>query len=229
MKRVLVTGSSRGIGRAIASLTAALKRGAGTRGVSRENGEVELFPCDTNTLIAFAAGEESEAETEKARAYRRYARRNARELVGTAFEHPALLRLLCTRNLIPPGTAEDYPVKAPPRPRHVEQRAVLLLRCGDRWAIRRREKKGLLAGLWEFPNEEGRPDEAALRERFPQALAIVPCGEAKHVFTHVEWHMEGWRIELPEELDGLMWERAGEIRARYSVPTALKAYLAQIV
>ena len=126
------------------------------------------------------------------------------------------------------GTAEDYPVKAPPRPRRVEQRTVLLLRCGDRWAIRRREKKGLLAGLWEFPNEPGRPDEAALRERFPQALAIVPCGEAKHVFTHVEWHMRGWLVELPEELDALVWERAGEIRARYSVPTALKAYLAQI-
>ena len=127
------------------------------------------------------------------------------------------------------GTAEDYPVKAPPRPRRIEERTVLLLRCGERWAIRRREKKGLLAGLWEFPNEPGRPDEAALRERFPQALAIVPCGEAKHVFTHVEWHMEGWLVELPEELGGLVWERAGEIRARYSVPTALKAYLAQIV
>ena len=136
------------------------------------------------------------------------------------------LRTLCRAGQ--DGTAEDYPVKAPPRPRRVEQRTVLLLRCGDRWAIRRREKKGLLAGLWEFPNEPGRPDEAALRERFPQALAIVPCGEAKHVFTHVEWHMAGWRIELSEELDGLVWERAGEIRARYSVPTALKAYLAQI-
>ena len=105
---------------------------------------------------------------------------------------------------------------------------MLLLRCGERWAIRQREKKGLLAGLWEFPNEVGRPDEAALRASFPGALSVSPCGEAKHIFTHVEWHMQGWRIELPEELPGLVWESAEAIRTRYSVPTALKAYLQQI-
>ena len=136
------------------------------------------------------------------------------------------LRTLCRAGQA--GTAERYPVKSPPRPRRIEERTVLLLRCGERWAIRQREKKGLLAGLWEFPNELGRPDEAALRARFPGALSVSPCGEAKHIFTHVEWHMRGWRIELKEELPGLVWESAAAIRARYSVPTALKAYLAQI-
>ena len=136
------------------------------------------------------------------------------------------LRTLCRAGQA--GTAERYPVKSPPRPRRIEERTVLLLRCGERWAIRQREKKGLLAGLWEFPNELGRPDEAALRARFPGALSVSPCGEAKHIFTHVEWHMQGWRIELKEELPGLVWESAAAIRARYSVPTALKAYLAQI-
>ena len=123
------------------------------------------------------------------------------------------------------GTAERYPVKSPPRPRRIEERTVLLLRCGDRWAIRQREKRGLLAGLWEFPNEPGRPDEETLRSRYPQALSLAPCGEAKHVFTHVEWHMRGWLLELPEALPGFVWETAESIRARYSVPTAMKAYM----
>ena len=136
------------------------------------------------------------------------------------------LRAICRAGQA--GTAERYPVKSPPRPRRIEERTVLLLRCRERWAIRQREKKGLLAGLWEFPNELGHPDEAALRARFPGALSVSPCGEAKHIFTHVEWHMQGWRIELKEELPGLVWESAAAIRARYSVPTALKAYLAQI-
>ena len=123
------------------------------------------------------------------------------------------------------GTADRYPVKSPPRPRRIEERTVLLLRCRDRWAIRQREKRGLLAGLWEFPNEPGRPDEEALRSRYPQALSLAPCGEAKHVFTHVEWHMRGWLLELPEALPGFVWETAESIRARYSVPTAMKAYM----
>ena len=126
------------------------------------------------------------------------------------------------------GTEENYPVKAPPKPRRVEERTVLLLRWGDRWAIRQREKKGLLAGLWEFPNELGAVTEEELRARFPQAERIAPCGSAKHVFTHVEWHMEGWLLDLRKPLPGLTWESAAEIRARYSIPTALKAYLALI-
>ena len=126
------------------------------------------------------------------------------------------------------GTEENYPVKAPPRPRRVEERTVLLLRWGNRWAIRQREKKGLLAGLWEFPNELGAVTEEELRARFPQAERIAPCGSAKHVFTHVEWHMEGWLLDLRKPLPGLTWETAEEIRSRYSIPTALKAYLALI-
>ncbi len=126
------------------------------------------------------------------------------------------------------GTTERFPVKAPPRPRRIEERTVLLLRCGNRYAIRRREKKGLLAGLWEFPNEPGTLNEAALRQCFPQALSLRPCGKAKHVFTHVEWHMTGWAVELPAELDDCVWETGSAIRARYSFPTALKAYLEQI-
>ena len=126
------------------------------------------------------------------------------------------------------GAEENYPVKAPPRPRRIEERSVLLLRWGDRWAIRQREKKGLLAGLWEFPNEPGAVTEEELRARFPQAERIAPCGSARHVFTHVEWHMEGWRLDLKRPLPGLTWETAAEIRSRYSIPTALKAYLALI-
>ena len=126
------------------------------------------------------------------------------------------------------GTEENFPVKAPPRPRRIEERSVLLLRWGDRWAIRQREKKGLLAGLWEFPNEPGAVTEEELRARFPQAERIAPCGRARHVFTHVEWRMEGWLLDLRKPLPGLTWETAAEIRSRYSIPTALKAYLALI-
>ena len=59
---------------------------------------------------------------------------------------------------------------------------------------------------------------------FPVALSIAPCGSAKHIFTHVEWHMAGWRVELPEEAPGYIWETAETIRKDYSLPTALKFY-----
>ena len=126
------------------------------------------------------------------------------------------------------GSVGRYPVRSAPKERRVEERTVLLLRCGERTAIRRRGEKGLLAGLWEFPSLDGFCGADELHRLYPGALSITPCGEARHLFTHVEWRMRGFLIELPEELPGLVWEEAGTIRAAYSVPTALKYYLKRL-
>ena len=73
--------------------------------------------------------------------------------------------------------------------------ALLLLVCGDRTALRKRPDKGLLAGLWEFPNDtEREPPEGG-----------EPCGEAVHVFTHVEWHMTGYLVRCGAETPGCVW------------------------
>ncbi|MBR0209015.1 MAG: A/G-specific adenine glycosylase [Oscillospiraceae bacterium] len=126
------------------------------------------------------------------------------------------------------GAVERYPVRSAPRPRRVEERTVLLLRCAGKTAIRRREEKGLLAGLWEFPSLDGFHDADELRALWPDALSVTPCGEARHLFTHVEWRMRGFLIELPRELPIYVWEDARTIRAAYSVPTALKAFLRRL-
>ncbi|HAJ66018.1 MAG TPA: A/G-specific adenine glycosylase [Clostridiales bacterium] len=126
------------------------------------------------------------------------------------------------------GDPTQYPVRSAPKARRVEERTVLLLRCGGKYAIRRREEKGLLAGLWEFPSCEGTLTTEEIDVQFPDALSLEPCGSAKHIFTHVEWHMTGWRVELPEEAPGYVWETAETIRTAYSVPTALKYYLKQL-
>ena len=126
------------------------------------------------------------------------------------------------------GQTERYPVKSPPKARRIEQRTVLLLRCGERYAVRKRGGKGLLAGLWEFPNEDGSLTEAEVRaliqSRGGSVLALAPCGEAKHVFTHVEWRMRGWRAALSEELPDLLWKTPEEIRRDCPIPTALRYY-----
>ncbi len=125
------------------------------------------------------------------------------------------------------GTAARYPVKSPPRERRLEERTVLLLRCGGKVAIRRRENKGLLAGLWEFPNLEGfrGEDEIAeeLTRRGARLLACVPCGEARHVFTHVEWHMRNYLVDCAAEWGDFVWLSPGEIAADYSIPVAFRA------
>ena len=117
-----------------------------------------------------------------------------------------------------------YPVKAPPRARRIEERTVLLLRCGECWAIRKREGKGLLAGLWEFPNVPGALTAEEAAAHVPGALSCTPCGEAVHIFTHVEWHMRGYLLDCAAESPDFTWVSAEALREDYSLPTAFRFY-----
>ena len=107
------------------------------------------------------------------------------------------VRELCLGRLR--GTAESLPVKAAKKARRVEEKTVFLLLRGGKIALRRRPESGLLAGLWEFPNAEGTLNEAAAAE-VVRAWGLEPRSwrkklTAKHIFTHVEWHMTGYALE----------------------------------
>ncbi len=106
-----------------------------------------------------------------------------------------------------------YPVLPEKKPRRIENRRVLLLLCGDTVAVRRRESTGLLASMWELPNDLS-PDA-------PQNG--VPCGEAVHVFSHVEWHMRGYIVRCEEKLPDYVWVTKTE-REALAMPTAFRYY-----
>ena len=50
------------------------------------------------------------------------------------------------------GVAEKLPIKSPKKHRRVENFTVFILSCNGRYAVDKRQKKGLLAQLWQFPN-----------------------------------------------------------------------------
>lgn len=96
-----------------------------------------------------------------------------------------------------------------------------------RVALRRRGERGLLAGLWEYPNE--------LSPTLPEAWGIVPLsdtygGQAKHIFTHLEWHMTGRIVQAasPALPEGWVWADRDALRDVYPVPSAFSG-LAHLV
>ena len=117
----------------------------------------------------------------------------------------------------------EIPRKAPKKARRVEERTVCLIFCQDRVALRQRPERGLLASLWEFPNYltgEGMP--WALN-----AANMEQAGRGKHIFTHIEWRMEGVAITLSDDNlpEGWVWADRAALRDRYAVPNAFQAFL----
>ena len=128
------------------------------------------------------------------------------------------------------GTAESLPVKAPKKSRRVEDKTVFLLLRDGRAALRKRPASGLLAGLWEFPNVESALDEPAAA-RAVRAWGLEPLAwkrrlTAKHIFSHVEWHMTGYALEVsgdgPEDFT---WVDTLE---RHAVPSAFSRFTEEV-
>ncbi len=98
------------------------------------------------------------------------------------------------------GNPLDYPVKKQKKQRKIEKKTVLLLYSYNQVMINKREEKGLLAGLLEFPMLDGEctRDEvlAWLKEQGYEALRIKKGESAKHIFSHIEWRMISWEVEV---------------------------------
>lgn len=132
------------------------------------------------------------------------------------------------------GIEEQLPVKAPKKARRKEERTVLVLlyeeagRCLV--GLRKRPEKGLLAGLYELPSLEGHLPPEELLQRLPalglEAAGIVAAGEARHIFSHVEWDMTGYVIELAgrPETETILFVEKEQLRDRYALPTAFRAF-----
>ena len=130
------------------------------------------------------------------------------------------------------GTVEGLPVRKPKKERIVENRTVLVIQDGDYTAIRKREEEGLLAGLYELPNVEGHinAEEAIglVKKLRMEPLYIEELKPAKHVFSHIEWRMTGYRIRVaavePSKASGLIFIKRKKSDMQYAIPSAFRAY-----
>ncbi len=136
------------------------------------------------------------------------------------------------------GIARQLPVRAPKKARRVEQRTILV--CIDEGTepavlLHRREPAGLLGGLWELPGTEGwltaEEAEAQARAFGLRTAAVEPLGEGKHIFSHIEWRMQGYRLTVERGTaagDGWVWATGAQVLGVYALPSAFRAYAARL-
>ncbi len=134
------------------------------------------------------------------------------------------------------GVETEYPKKAAPKPRIIEEKTILVIRDENKIAIRKRDAKGLLAGMYEFPSLEGfRTAEEVcsyLAANGMKTIRVQELQEAEHIFTHKEWHMKGYMIRVDElektspgeELRDWLYIAPEETKQKYPIPKAFAAY-----
>lgn len=130
------------------------------------------------------------------------------------------------------GMIAEIPVKSKGKARKMEDKTVLIFKDGEKLAIQKRPSKGLLAGLYEFPNQEGHLTMEEVTA-YSKKIGLMPVRikkleDAKHIFSHIEWHMSGYEIVV-DELEktnekAFLFIHPEEIEKKYSIPSAFEAY-----
>ena len=134
------------------------------------------------------------------------------------------------------GVEKVYPKKLEKKPRKIEERTILIIRDQNRTAIRKRPEKGLLAGMYELPSLPGYRTAEEVTDYLAKSgiktLRIQPLKDAKHIFTHREWHMKAYMVRVDElehgqpgeEIRDWIYVEPEETKERYPMPSAFEAY-----
>lgn len=132
------------------------------------------------------------------------------------------------------GKETKYPCKKEKKARKIQKKTIFLVEYQGKYMLQKRPDKGLLAGLWEFPSQEGHLSIKELTQYLgvdgvdTTTDSVELLGKAKHIFSHVEWHMIGYAISLttiPRQ-----WQDSGifvtkeEMEERYGIPSAFSYY-----
>ena len=127
------------------------------------------------------------------------------------------------------GKVEEVPVREKNRSRNVEEKTVFILLKGRKVALCKRSESGLLAGLWEFPNADGFMDEPSAADYLASLGFTVREWKrklsARHLFTHIEWRMQGYAVEVRGENDLIAFYDEKQFHAR-AIPGAFRKFVA---
>lgn len=126
---------------------------------------------------------------------------------------------------------ETIPYRSPLNKRKIINRTLLIIRDGNHFLVHKREKNGLLAGMYEFIGVDSFLTKneiiTTLEKQNIHPLKIKKLPDAKHIFTHLEWHMYAYeitveQIESIEKENYMLFDRT-DLSSK-AIPSAFKKY-----
>lgn len=129
------------------------------------------------------------------------------------------------------GNPARLPQKAPKKARKKCELTLCLAQdAAGRWLLQKRGEQGVLAGLWQplVLAEEALDEKKALaaaQKLLPAAVLLKEKPlKAKHIFTHLEWHMTAYVMAAPctPPPEGCVWASPAQLEQEYTLPGAFK-------
>ncbi|MBR2824857.1 MAG: A/G-specific adenine glycosylase [Solobacterium sp.] len=124
------------------------------------------------------------------------------------------------------------PYRSSLKDRKIINRTIFIIRCGNQFLLHKRPKAGLLANLYEFigVNQYLQKKKSIT---YVQSLGFEPLHisllpSSKHIFSHQEWHMKAYEVEVSdfhETLDSSYRLVTKKELQSLAIPSAFKTYI----
>lgn len=128
----------------------------------------------------------------------------------------------------------ELPKRAAKKSRRIEERTVIVIRDSEKCLICKRPNKGLLAGMYEFPNVKGHlnQDEVLVyvKKLHLSPMRIKELEASRHIFSHIEWKMIAYLVRIEDMETSNMIAGNGiftefeNTKNEYPIPSAFDAY-----
>ncbi|MFI3284021.1 MAG: A/G-specific adenine glycosylase [Erysipelotrichaceae bacterium] len=130
-------------------------------------------------------------------------------------------------------TIHLYPYASKKKPSIVLHKTVYVLRYQNMVALNMRGEQGVLKGLYELVNVEGRQSQKEivqwLKNRDLVYHHITLKKPMKHIFTHQTWMMKIVEVECEEMSPSFNWYSIQEIQDHLPLPTAFKKIFDKVI
>lgn len=123
------------------------------------------------------------------------------------------------------STTKDIPQKRTKKKLPIQLKTVLVIKYNGKYAIEKRNDKGLLASMYQFPMFDGYLSiKDVMMFNLGKIEKNTDLGKTTHKFTHLVWNMQGYEIELSENNTSYHYESYENISKNYTIPSAFKVY-----
>lgn len=126
---------------------------------------------------------------------------------------------------------DEIPVRRIKKKRKIIEKTIFIFYSKGKVALLKRKEKGLLAGLYELPNIDQKLNQKEvlkyLKENQIEAIRVEELPQAKHIFSHIEWHMTAYKVILDDFFDteDYIWSDLINLNKKYAIPSAFSTYL----
>ena len=126
----------------------------------------------------------------------------------------------------------NIPVRSPKKIKKNQKMTVLLLICNSKVAIHKRDDRGVLKNLWEFPNISGMYHEEEILQYLVDCSfdidSITSSVSYNHIFTHLKWQMSSYIIHVKDEISDYVWVDMDALLHIYALPSAFHPFVKEV-